>query len=66
VPIAQTPLEHHPAPDARFMEQLLDGVADLLARAGLRSDDIKAGCGRCGACSGLKAREPVREQVAHA
>jgi radical SAM protein (TIGR04043 family) len=64
VPIAQTPLEHHPAPDARFMDQLLNGVAELLARAGLRSADIKAGCGRCGACSGLKAREPARE-LAH-
>ena len=66
VPIANTPLEHHPAPDAPFMGRLLDGVAALLARAQLRSDDIKAGCGRCGACSGLKAREPAAGQVAHA
>jgi hypothetical protein len=57
VPIAGTPLEHHPSPDPRFLDQLLDGVAALLAHAGLRSGDIKAGCGRCGACSGLKARE---------
>jgi radical SAM protein (TIGR04043 family) len=57
VPIAGTPLEHHPSPDAQFMDQLLDGVSRLLARAGLKSGDIKAGCGRCGACSGLQARE---------
>jgi len=57
VPIAGTPLEHHPGPDAAFMNDLLDGVARLLARAGMSSGDIKAGCGRCGACSGLQARE---------
>jgi radical SAM protein (TIGR04043 family) len=57
VPIAGTPLEHHPSPEAGFMDQVLDGVAGLLARGGLSSEDIKAGCGRCGACSGLKARE---------
>jgi radical SAM protein (TIGR04043 family) len=67
VPIADTPLEHHPAPDASFMDQLLDGVAGLLARAQLQSSDIKAGCGRCGACSGLQAREAAfRRQVSHA
>jgi radical SAM protein (TIGR04043 family) len=57
VPIAGTPLEHHPSPDAQFLDQLLDGVSRLLARAGMKSGDIKAGCGRCGACSGLQARE---------
>jgi len=67
VPIAGTPLEHHATPNAHFMEQLLNGVARLLAQGQLSSDDIKAGCGRCGACSGLKAREPAfRQQVTHA
>lgn len=68
VPIAGTPLEHHPGPDPRFMDQLLDGVARLLGKAGMRSGDIKAGCGRCGACSGLQAREAAAapaEAVAH-
>jgi radical SAM protein (TIGR04043 family) len=58
VPIADTPLEHHPAPDPAFMRSVLDGVAGLLARAGMSASDIKAGCGRCGACSSLRAREP--------
>jgi radical SAM protein (TIGR04043 family) len=58
VPIADTPLEHHPAPDPAFMRRVLDGVAGLLARAGMSASDIKAGCGRCGACSSLRAREP--------
>ena len=57
VPIAGTPLAHHPTPEPAFMASLLAEVAALLAQAGLRSTEIKAGCGRCGACSSLKARE---------
>jgi radical SAM protein (TIGR04043 family) len=57
VPIAGTPFEHHPAPSPAFLERVLGPVSDLLARAGLRSADVKAGCGRCGACSSLRARE---------
>jgi radical SAM protein (TIGR04043 family) len=61
VPIADTPLEHHPPPDPVFLGRVLDGVARQLARAGMSASDIKAGCGRCGACSSLRAREPARE-----
>jgi radical SAM protein (TIGR04043 family) len=57
VPIAGTPLAHHPTPEPAFMAALLADVSALLAKAELRSTDIKAGCGRCGACSSLKARE---------
>jgi radical SAM protein (TIGR04043 family) len=64
VPIANTPLEHHPAPSPAFLRRVLDGVASLLAREGLRADDIKAGCGRCGACSSLRAREPHAAELA--
>lgn len=60
VPIAGTPLEDAPTPEPRFVRDLLDDVAAILARAGLHSRDIKAGCGRCGACSTLKAREAAR------
>jgi radical SAM protein (TIGR04043 family) len=60
VPIAGTALEHEPPPEPRFMRDLLDEVAALLAKGGLKSSDIKAGCGRCGACSTLKAREAAR------
>ena len=60
VPIAGTPLEYHPAPDPGFLELLLADVALLLKRAGLRSQDAKAGCARCGACSSLRAREAIR------
>lgn len=58
VPIAHTPLEHQPAAEPAFLARVLDGVASLLARAGMSASDIKAGCGRCGACSSLRAREP--------
>lgn len=57
VPIAGTPLERHPPPDAAYMEAVLAPLARLLAASGMRSEDIAAGCGRCGACSTLRARE---------
>jgi radical SAM protein (TIGR04043 family) len=57
VPIAGTPLEHHPPPAPEELDVLLREVAWLLAAAGMRAADVKAGCARCGACSSLRARE---------
>ena len=57
VPISGTPLEGHPAPSSAFMRQILDPLGDLLRQHGLRSKDIKAGCGKCGACSSLSVYE---------
>ena len=57
VPISGTPLEDHPAPDAAFMRSVLEPLGALLAKGGLRSADIKAGCGKCGACSSLATFE---------
>jgi radical SAM protein (TIGR04043 family) len=57
VPISGTPLEDHPAPSAEFMQALLKPLGAMVARAGLRSTDIKAGCGKCGACSSLSVFE---------
>jgi radical SAM protein (TIGR04043 family) len=57
VPIAGTPLEDHPAPAAETMRELLEPLSRMLAGAHLRSGDIKAGCGRCGACSSLSSYE---------
>ena len=51
VPISGTPLEDHPAPDAGWMKSILEPLGAMVSRAGLRSVDIKAGCGKCGACS---------------
>lgn len=60
VPIAGTALEDHAPPEPVFLRHLLDDVAEMLKRHDLRSADIKAGCGRCGACSTLRAREAAR------
>lgn len=57
VPVAGTPLEDHPAPSAEFMRGVLQPLADMLEGGGMRSADIKAGCGKCGACSTLSTYE---------
>ncbi|MBK0031232.1 MSMEG_0568 family radical SAM protein [Erwinia sp. S43] len=57
VPISGTPLEHHAAPDSAFMTSILQPLGQMLNQANLRSRDIKAGCGRCGACSSLSSFE---------
>jgi radical SAM protein (TIGR04043 family) len=57
VPIAGTPLEHHAAPTPEFMQDLLGELARTLGQMGMSSASIKAGCGRCGACSSLRVRE---------
>ncbi|MBS0357215.1 MAG: MSMEG_0568 family radical SAM protein [Proteobacteria bacterium] len=51
VPISGTPLEDHPAPDAAFMDAVLAPLAGLLHAGGLSGTAMKAGCGKCGACS---------------
>jgi radical SAM protein (TIGR04043 family) len=57
VPISGTPLEDHPAPSAEFMRGLLAPLGRMVVEGGLRAADIKAGCGKCGACSTLSAFE---------
>jgi radical SAM protein (TIGR04043 family) len=57
VPISGTPLEDHPAPSAEFMRSVLEPLGRRVADAGLRAGDIKAGCGRCAACSTLSRYE---------
>lgn len=57
VPISGTPLEDHPAPSSAWMQSLLEPLGAMLSRASLRSVDIKAGCGKCGACSSLSQYE---------
>ncbi|SOZ39254.1 Radical SAM protein (plasmid) [Cupriavidus neocaledonicus] len=59
VPISGTPLEDHPAPTPAFMREILAPLGAMVAAAGMRSADIKAGCGKCGACSSLSAYEGV-------
>jgi radical SAM protein (TIGR04043 family) len=57
VPIAGTPLESTPVPSSAFMHSLLEPLANMLHESGLKATDIKAGCGKCGACSALSTYE---------
>jgi radical SAM protein (TIGR04043 family) len=61
VPISGTPLESHPPPTPAFMHGILHPLAQMLRTGGLQANVIKAGCGRCGACSALSTYE--REAV---
>lgn len=57
VPISGTPLESHPTPAPGFMHEILKPLAGMLRAAGMKATDIKAGCGKCGACSALSTYE---------
>lgn len=57
VPISGTPLEDHPTPSAEFMDAVLAPLAGLLREGGLSGAAMKAGCGKCGACSALPRYE---------
>ena len=59
VPISGTPLEDHATPSPMFMHEILSPLARMLKAADLRGDAIKAGCGKCGACSALSTYESV-------
>ena len=57
VPISGTPLEDHAPPTPEFMKSILEPLGRMVTDARLRSADIKAGCGKCGACSSLSVYE---------
>jgi len=57
VPVSGTALANHPAPRPEFMRALLEPLAGIIRKGGLAAEDIKAGCGKCGACSALSAYE---------
>lgn len=57
VPVTGTQLENHPAPSAEFMRRVLPPIGEMLNRAGMTSDTVKAGCAKCGACSSLSSFE---------
>ncbi len=66
VPISGTPLEDHPSPSPGFMHEILAPLAGMLRDAGMRSDTIKAGCGKCGACSALSTYEKAGDATSAA
>jgi len=57
VPISGTPLESRKGPAPEFMHAILEPLAAMLVEGGLKASDIKAGCGKCGACSALSTYE---------
>ncbi len=57
VPVGGTPLATASAPTPAFMRSILAPLGRMLREGGLRSADIKAGCGKCGACSALASYE---------
>ncbi|NMF59096.1 MSMEG_0568 family radical SAM protein [Pseudanabaena yagii] len=59
VPISGTPLANHPAPKSEFMFALYEKIGQMLKQAGMSSADMKAGCGKCGACSALSTFEKL-------
>ncbi|WP_108261258.1 MSMEG_0568 family radical SAM protein [Mangrovicoccus ximenensis] len=60
VPISGTPLESHPAPTSAFMASILRPLGAMVTASGMRSSEIKAGCGKCGACSALSTYEKLK------
>lgn len=60
VPISGTPMESHPAPRPGFMHDLLMPIGKMLQNAGIRSEDMTAGCAKCGACSALSLYEKLK------
>lgn len=56
-PILGTPLEHVVAPDPARMQRIYRQVAANNLKYGLSYRNSKAGCTRCGACSGMVAFE---------
>lgn len=60
VPVSGTPLESHPAPTPAFMHAVLGPLSEMVVAAGMSAGAIKAGCGRCGACSALSVYEKLK------
>lgn len=65
VPVHGTPLEHYPMADPAMLDRIFSELGPLLVQRGIRSESLKAGCAKCGACSSLKSFEvdPSKENV---
>ena len=57
VPIAGTPMADTPPPLAAMMDVLYREVGRVVRESGVTSAGMKAGCGKCGACSALASYE---------
>ena len=61
VPITGTPLANQQPPSSDFMYAIYEKVGELLNSAEMNSQDIKAGCAKCGACSALSTFESAKK-----
>ncbi len=66
VPIGGTQLEHHAPPTADFMRSILQPLGEMLAAAKMTSEQVKAGCAKCAACSSLASFEKTNTSTCHA
>ncbi|GAB3378370.1 MSMEG_0568 family radical SAM protein [Spongiibacter taiwanensis] len=57
VPVAGTPLANHPMPDPAMLDGIFQVLGPALVNSGMQSDQLKAGCAKCGACSSMKSYE---------
>jgi radical SAM protein (TIGR04043 family) len=57
VPIAGTPMADRQPPPAEMMEALYRRIGSIVRASGVTSAGMKAGCGKCGACSALASYE---------
>ena len=57
VPITGTPLAEKQPPSSEFMYGIYERVGAMLNNVGMSSQNIKAGCAKCGACSALSTFE---------
>ena len=63
VPVTGTPLANHAPPSASFMQDVLGPLGEMLSKAGMTSDTVKAGCAKCGACSALSSFEKTQNDA---
>ncbi len=56
-PVAGTPLANHPMPDPSMLKRIFSTLGPLLKEKIMTSNDLKAGCAKCGACSSMKSYE---------
>lgn len=65
-PIPGSWMEAQRPPAPELMQHIYSSVATILRRKGLRAQNSRAGCVRCGACSALAAYEkPVADITCH-
>ena len=57
VPVKGTPLENHSMADSAMLNRIFSTLGPLLVEQGIQSENLAAGCAKCGACSSLKSFE---------